>query len=231
MMMGEDFGQIALTASTWILPILFAITFHEAAHAYVAWYYGDNTAYEKGRVTLNPLSHIDPFGTVILPALLLISPAPFIFGWAKPVPVAGHRLTRPRRDMVLVAAAGPVMNLLLAFTAAILLHVARLLPGSFGEWLMLNLFNAITINLILAIFNMIPLPPLDGGRVAVGLLPDRLAYPLARLERYGLFILIGAMFLLPWLGSRVGLDLNFFYWLVVWPFEKLFPLFAALGGV
>ena len=229
--MDFDFSAIAFTASTWVLPILIAITFHEAAHGFVAWCLGDDTAYQMGRVTFNPLRHIDPFGTVVLPTLLLISPAPFIFGWAKPVPVAFHRLRAPRRDMVLVAAAGPGINLALAAASAILLNVVSLLPEPLAEWLRLNLGHSVLINLLLAVFNMLPLPPLDGGRVAVGVLPNALALPLARLERYGLFILIGALFLLPWLGGKLGVDLDVFYWLIWRPVEWLLPQFWALGGI
>ena len=226
-----DTADLVYTASTWVLPVLIAITFHEAAHGYVAWQLGDDTAYSRGRVTFNPLRHIDPLGTVILPALLLISPAPFVFGWAKPVPVAFHRLHWPRRDMVLVAAAGPGINLALAILAALLINVTPLLPTPLSTWVNLNLAHAILINLLLAIFNMLPLPPLDGGRVAVGLLPRQLAIPLARLERLGLFIVIGAIVLLPMLGERIGVNLNVFEWLILRPIEWLLPFFWALGNM
>jgi len=226
-----DLPGVLYTASTWVLPVLIAITFHEAAHGFVAWRLGDPTAHERGRVTFNPLRHVDPFGTVILPALLLISPLPFVFGWAKPVPVAFHRLHRPRRDMILVAAAGPGINLGLALVSAILMNVAVWVPEPLATWLILNLAHAILINLLLAIFNMLPLPPLDGGRVAVCLLPQALAVPLARLERYGLFILVGALFLLPMLGERLGVEINLFRWLVWQPAEWLLPIFFRLGGV
>lgn len=227
---GVDAAGLAYTASTWLLPVLIAITFHEAAHGFAAWCLGDDTAYVRGRVTFNPLRHIDPFGTVILPILLFISPAPFIFGWAKPVPVAFHRLRSPRRDMILVAAAGPAINFALAIAAALLMNLASLAPAPLSDWLELNFAHAILINLLLAIFNMMPLPPLDGGRVAVGLLPRQLAIPLARLERFGLFIVIGAIFLLPMLGDRLGIDLNVFDWLILRPLEWMLPFFWMLSG-
>ncbi len=229
--MSYDIPAILYTASTWILPALLAITLHEAAHGLVAWYLGDDTAYRAGRVTFNPLKHIDPFGTVILPAILIASPLPFVFGYAKPVPIAVGRLGRPKRDMVYVASAGPGINLLLALASAILLHVASWFPGAFGEWLILNLYHSILLNLLLAVFNMLPLPPLDGGRVAVGLLPHELAFRLARIEPYGLLILVGLLFLLPYLGSQIGVDVNLLKWLVWEPVKWLLPYFMALGGL
>lgn len=195
--------------SIWLLPVLVAITFHEAAHGYVARFLGDETAARLGRVSLNPLRHIDPFGTIILPALLLLARSPFLFGYAKPVPVNFRALRHPRSGMVLVAAAGPAMNIGLAIIAALGFHLLVYLPATTAQWVALNLKNAIVINVILAVFNLFPLPPLDGGRIAVGILPDVLARPLARLEPYGLVILIGLLILLPLLGAQLHVDLSF----------------------
>lgn len=219
-----------VTASVWVLPVLFAITLHEAAHGYAAKRFGDDTALRAGRVTLNPLRHVDLYGTVIIPAALLIFKAPFLFGYAKPVPVNFGRLNHPRRDMVWVAAAGPGINLVLAYLSALALHAVPLAPDWAGPWIAANLQNSLIINVVLAIFNMLPLPPLDGGRVAVGLLPDAIAFPLARLERFGLAILIAALFLLPYLGAQFGLDLNIFRWLVGIPAGFLIELVATLAG-
>jgi len=215
-----DINEILYLASIWILPVLIAITMHEAAHGWAAWKLGDDTAKLLGRVTFNPLAHIDRFGTIILPALL-ITFGGILFGWAKPVPVNFGRLGHPRRDMVLVAAAGPAINIGLAIVSAIGLHFVQFLGPEFGKWVSRNLVNSINLNLLLAIFNMIPLPPLDGGRVAVGILPYRLALPLSKLERYGLFILIGLIFILPMAGRELGVDLDIFHWLVGIPLEFL----------
>jgi len=194
--------------SIWVLPLVIAITFHEAAHGFVAHHFGDNTAWERGRVSFNPLRHIDPFGTVILPAVLLLSHSPFLFGYAKPVPVNFRALRNPRIDMVWVALAGPATNIFLALVAAVAFHGVGLLPANAAQWLADNLKNALVINVVLAIFNMLPIPPLDGGRVAVGLLPNVLAVPLSRLEPFGMLILIGFLILLPLAGSQLGLNLD-----------------------
>ena len=194
--------------SVWILPLVIAITFHEAAHAFVAHRLGDNTAWQLGRVSFNPLKHIDPFGTLILPGILLLSHSPFLFGYAKPVPVNFRNLNHPKLDMVWVALAGPATNIILALTAALAFHALPLAPASAAQWTAENLKNAFIINIVLAVFNMMPIPPLDGGRVAVGLLPGFLASPLARLEPYGMLILIGLLIMLPLIGAQLGLNLD-----------------------
>ncbi|PCJ33780.1 MAG: site-2 protease family protein [Alphaproteobacteria bacterium] len=207
-----------------VLPLLLAITFHEAAHAWVAYKLGDNTAKLLGRVSFNPIVHIDIFGTIILPLMLLMSGG-FLFGYAKPVPINFNNLNNPRRDMVLVALAGPAANIILVICAALLLHVVGFLPNVAGVWLVENIKYAIFINALLAVFNMLPIPPLDGGRVAVGLLPDIIARPLSRVEPYGMFIIIG-LFLLPMLGRQIGLDLNIL-WAVLMPVIDLVQQLAV----
>ena len=197
------------TISIWLLPVLIAVTFHEAAHGFVARLFGDQTATKVGRVSLNPIKHIDPFGTILLPGLLLLAHSPFLFGYAKPVPVNFRALRNPRIGMVLVAAAGPAMNIGLAIVAALSFHLIVYLPPIVAQWTALNLKNALIINVLLAVFNLFPLPPLDGGRIAVGLLPNILGRQLARLERYGMMILIGFLIILPLLGSQLGIDLSF----------------------
>jgi Zn-dependent protease len=217
-------------ASTWVIPVLIAITLHEAAHGFVAHHFGDDTAWQLGRVSLNPLRHIDPFGTLVLPALLILTHAPILFGYAKPVPVNFGQLRNPRRDMIWVAAAGPVMNLAQATAAALLLHTVDFLPAGIDQWVLRNLVNAIHINVILAVFNLIPLPPLDGGRVAVGILPNVLAAPLARLAPYGMWIVIGAFFLLPIFAAQAGLDVNLFNQVITRPVAAIISTILRLTG-
>jgi Zn-dependent protease len=188
----------------WVLPFLMAVVFHEWAHGRVARLLGDDTAFRMGRLTLNPLAHVDPIGTLALPALLMVTGSPFMFGWAKPVPVDFGRLRHPKRDMVWVALAGPAMNIFLAVVSAaglsLLTRSASVDPDSgvsglrVAEPLAIMCTMSLQLNVVLAVFNMLPIPPLDGGRVAVGLLPRRLAYRLAEVEPYGFFIVMALLF-------------------------------------
>lgn len=176
------------------IPILFAITIHEAAHGYVARYFGDMTAYQQGRISLNPIRHIDPVGTILLPLITLVLGG-ILFGWAKPVPVNFSALRHPKQDMLWVAIAGPASNLLMALFWGMMVKVSWMFPGSYFAEPLLEMGQiGVKINVILMVLNLLPLPPLDGGRVAVSLLPHRQAYQLSRIEPYGMFILIGLAF-------------------------------------
>ncbi len=223
--------QFINVISTWIVPVLISVTMHEAAHGYAANLLGDDTAKKLGRVTLNPFKHIDRFGTVILPLLLILIKSPFIFGWAKPVPVMFHRLKNPLRDMVIVAIAGPLTNIALAIISASILSMMQNLSLLDNLWLVRTLINFIFINIILAVFNMIPIPPLDGGRVAVGLLPKYISYQLAKLERYGLFIIIGALFILPLLGKQIGIPLEPIHWFIQYVSNFILTIISFLTGL
>jgi len=195
------------------IPAIIAITLHEAAHGYAAWALGDQTAKRLGRLSLNPLVHIDRVGTLILPGFLLISQlitlgrVEYMFGWAKPVPVDAQRFADPRRGMMLVAAAGPLMNFVLAWLGGLALHLVFWLPHAQGLLAVTALINFIATNLVLALFNMLPIPPLDGGRIVVGLLPEALALRWARLERVGMLLVLLGVFIVPAIAR--GLDLEF----------------------
>ena len=173
-----------------IIPVLLAITVHEAAHGYAAKHFGDKTAYFLGRITLNPIKHIDPVGTVVIPGMLHFLTAPFLFGWAKPVPVNFSNLNNPKKDMMWVALAGPASNLAMAIIWAIVLGLFKSSGASYALFIIGMAQVGIMINLVLMLLNLLPIPPLDGGRMAVSLLPSPWSYKLASLERYGMFILI-----------------------------------------
>ena len=173
-----------------IIPVLLAITAHEAAHGYAAKHFGDKTAYFLGRITLNPIKHIDPVGTVVIPGMLLLLSAPFLFGWAKPVPVNFSNLNNPKKDMMWVALAGPASNLVMAIIWAIILGLFKSSGASYALFVIGMAQVGIMINLVLMLLNLLPIPPLDGGRMAVSLLPSPWSYKLASIERYGMFILI-----------------------------------------
>jgi len=195
-----QFDQLIQTIAIAAIPILFAITLHEAAHGYVARHFGDMTAYQQGRISLNPLRHIDPVGTILLP-LLTLWMGGILFGWAKPVPVNFSALRRPKQDMLWVALAGPASNLFMALCWALVAKLAWTFPGSyFAEPMMEMARVGININAVLMVLNLLPLPPLDGGRVAVSLLPHRQAYKLSMIEPYGMFILIFLAVATPVLG-------------------------------
>ncbi len=188
--------------SVFALPVIFAITLHEAAHGYAALRFGDRTALMEGRISVNPLRHIDLIGTIVVPAITIILGG-ILFGWAKPVPVNFSNLRRPKQDMLWVAAAGPGANLLMAVFWAAMIKLAVVVPSVYSHPLALMGMAGVTINTILATLNLLPIPPLDGGRIAVSLLPHKWAYKLARVEPYGLFILI-ALLATGLLGAIIG---------------------------
>ena len=192
-----------------IIPVLLAITVHEAAHGYAAKHFGDKTAYYLGRITLNPIKHIDPLGTVVIPGMLLLLSAPFLFGWAKPVPVNFSNLNNPKKDMMWVALAGPASNLVMAIIWAIILGLFKSSGTSHALFVIGMAQVGIMINLVLMLLNLLPIPPLDGGRMAVSLLPSPWSYKLASIERYGMFILI--FFIVSGLLSEILLPLLRFF--------------------
>ena len=218
-----ELNDLVRAIAIYALPVIFAITLHEAAHGYVAKYFGDMTAYMEGRVSLNPLRHIDPFGTVALPLILLglakLFGGGIIFGWAKPVPVNFANLRHPKRDMLWVAAAGPLSNFVMALIWALLVKIGLSLPENYFA-LPLALMGAagVFFNIIIMVLNLVPLPPLDGGRILVSLLPQRMARRVARIEPYGFMILI-LLLLTGVLGT------------MLWPaIGALMALVAALFG-
>jgi len=191
--------------TVWILPVLFAITLHEAAHGYAALAFGDTTAQRAGRLSLNPLRHIDPFGTIILPAIAYFGGG-FLFGYAKPVPVNFGALRHKRLGMICVAFAGPATNIVLAAVSILIAHLVVDLPAVARDWAILK--NSLEINLVLAVFNLLPIPPLDGGRIVVGLLPPTLSREFAKIEGFGMLLLLALLIFIPMLGQQLHMNLN-----------------------
>ncbi len=202
-----DIGSFIQAVAVYALPIIFAITFHEAAHGFVAKHFGDMTAYRQGRVSLNPMHHIDPIGTIVVP-LVSLALGGFLFGWAKPVPINFGALRNPKKDMLWVAIAGPASNLVMALCWAFVLKISTWMPGNyFASPLSIMANMGVKINIVLMVLNLLPIPPLDGGRVMVSLLPAKQAYQLAKIEPYGIIILVVLLFT-GVLGGIIGPLIN-----------------------
>lgn len=199
-----EVSDVVQKFAVWIIPLVLAITLHEAAHGFAALRFGDDTAQRQGRISANPLHHVDPFGTLLLPAILLLSGAQIMFGWAKPVPVSAWKFANPRRGMMIVAAAGPAMNFFLAWLAGLSVHAIEYMPDHSAQIAFEFIDNFILMNLVLALFNLLPIPPLDGGRIMVGLLPAAAAKRWAGLERYGIVIVLLLMFIVPEMSRDFG---------------------------
>jgi len=221
--------NIVYQIAVWLVPLVIAILFHEVAHGRVARRLGDPTAQERGRLSFNPIKHVDPFGTVILPLILAVSHAGAIFGWAKPVPVNYARLRNPRRDMVLVALAGPGMNLLLAFVGALILTATLALSGGVengvARFIALNALNFVYINIFLGVFNLLPIPPFDGGHVVEGLLPPSLGVQFRKIGRSMLLVLVVLLLVLPLIGLNV-------VGRIVWPLvDQIAAMLLGIFGI
>ena len=221
--------NIVYQIAVWLVPLVIAIVFHEVAHGRVARRLGDPTAQERGRLSFNPIKHVDPFGTVILPLILAVSHAGAIFGWAKPVPVNYARLRNPRRDMILVALAGPGMNLLLAFAGALILTATLALSGGVengvARFIALNALNFVYINIYLGIFNLLPVPPFDGGHVVEGLLPPALGVQFRKIGRSMLLVLVVLLLVLPLIGLNV-------VGRIVWPLvDQIAAMLLGIFGI
>ena len=219
-MSGVTVEEFLYQLSVWALPLLLAVGCHEAAHGWAAWKLGDDTARRLGRVTLNPVRHIDAFGTLLLPGLLLLSGMPFLVGYAKPVPVDFSRLRPIRLGMALVAAAGPAANIALCVLSLVVLQAVGWTPDMPGrDWLIETARKSVILNAVLAVFNMLPVPPLDGGRILTALLPGRIGNWLRPFERAGIALILLVLFVLPWLLSRAGIGFNPLDWLLWRPVE------------
>ena len=215
-------ANLIYTITTWVIPLLLCVIIHEMGHGYAALKLGDETARIMRRLTLNPKEHIDPMGSLLVPGVLFLIQSPVLFGWAKPVPVDYRNLRHPKRDMGIVAIAGPIANILLAVAFVLGIHLLNLLPDSQTKiWLFQNLLNGIQLSLVLAIFNLLPILPLDGGRVVSALLPLKYSIEYQKTENYGFYILIGLMFMGPMLGINV----------IGWFINTLYPLFASFISI
>ncbi len=213
----ESVSQLLYLATTWVLPLVLSLMLHEVAHGWMAYRLGDKTAFWQGRLSLNPKAHIDPIGTLLMPLILLIMQAPILFGWAKPVPVNMYNLKNPKKSIGLVALAGPMANLLLAIGFVLVGKlVLLLLPASspFVGWVLANIQNGVGLSLALCIFNLLPILPLDGGKIVYSLLPAKQAYEYKKTEQYGFYILILLVFILPLIGINV----------IGWVFSVFFPI-------
>lgn len=216
----------------WGIPVVLAIVLHEIAHGCAAFYFGDTTARDNGRLSLNPLRHVDPVGTVIFPLVLILSRTPFVFGWAKPVPVDFRRLKNPKKDMVWVALAGPSMNFFLAFAAFAVLSVCKnVFQAVLSEGLLNVLLNTIVFNFSVMVFNLIPVLPMDGGRIITGLLPFPWAVRFAKTEKYGFGIIALLLIFLPVLGNYIGRDFDFISRFLAFAVQKMFVFFAGFFGL
>ncbi len=216
-----DISLIIYNLTTWVFPLVFTIVLHEVAHGFVAYQLGDPTAKRAGRLTLNPINHVDPIGTIVMPAILLIFQSPFLFGWAKPVPVNFNALNNPKRDMGLVALAGPIANFVIAILFAIIgKFLLMIIPvGSpIFRWVADNMSNGIMLSLIIGIFNLFPVLPLDGGRIVASILPDKYSREYQKTEQYGFMILMGLVFLLPTIGINP----------LAWFVKTLLPYFQRM---
>ena len=222
----------ALSIAGWVIPLILAIVLHEIAHGWMALRCGDTTARDMKRLSLNPLRHVDLVGTVLFPLVLILTHAPFVFGWAKPVPVNFARLRRPKRDMVWVALAGPAMNLLQVLCIfAVLGFSENVLHATIPPEIQWFLLKIIVLNLSVMVFNLIPVLPMDGGRIVTGLLPLPWAVRFAKTERYGFAVIAFLLILLPVLGDYIGRDFDFISGFLAFSVQKLIVLFAGLFGL